>query len=109
MTIDHSLRAAAQSAMTDPGVSAVKKVLLNTASKNFTLSDHTNPSTDALNVSVDRFCACRDSPSVPVECSTTCTGLTPTFIYYRLSGVKTYSGMIMPSMALNSSVQVQIR
>ena len=109
MTIDHALRAGAQSAMADQGADAVLKVVQSTASKNFTLSDQTAPSATALTVSVARFCACAENTGVEVACSTTCAGSSPTFIYYRLSGAKIYDGMTMPDMTLNPTVQVQIR
>ena len=109
MTIDHSLRAAAQSAMTDPGANAVLKVLETTASKNFTLSDGPTASPGALTVAVNRFCACPNNPSVAVACSTTCTESAPTFIYYRLLGTKIHNAMILPAMTLSPSLQVQVR
>ena len=109
MTIDHALRSAAQSAMADQGADAVLKVLRSTASRNFTVATGTTAGAGALAVSVDRFCACPDSTGVAVACSTTCPGSAPTYIYYRLSGSKTHSGMIMPAMALNTSAQVQVR
>ena len=110
MTIDHILRAGAQSAMVNPGVDQVQKVLENTASKNFTLSTQMPARADALYVSAEPpFCACPDNTSVKVACSTTCTDSTPTFIYYRMSGAKIYNGMIMPAMTLSPSVQVQVR
>lgn len=109
MTIDHALRAGAQSAMADQGTDAVLKIVQNTASRNFKIADQPAPSADALTVSVARFCACQGSTGVEVACSTTCPGPSPTFIYYRLSGAKIYDGMIMPDMTLNPTVQVQIR
>lgn len=111
MTIDHALRAGAQGAMTDPGADAVLKVLQRTASKNFTVSDGTTTSADALTLSVDRFCACPNNPSVRVDCSTTCTGPTSTFLYYRLSGTKIHNTVILPTstMKFSPSVQVQVR
>jgi pilus assembly protein CpaE len=109
MTIDHILRAGAQSAMVDQGQAQVLKVLQNTASKNFTVSTQTLISADELKVDVVRFCACPDSTSVAVACLTTCTGSKPTFIYYRMSGAKLHNGMFVTGMTLNPSVQVQVR
>jgi pilus assembly protein CpaE len=108
MTIDHILRAGAQSAMADQGQDQILKIVQNTASRNFTLSNQTTINATALAVAVDRFCACPDSPAA-VACTTTCTGLTPTFVYYRVSAAKIYSGMIMPAITMSPSVLVQVR
>ena len=107
MTIDHVLRAGAQSAMVDQGQDQVLKVVQNTASKNFVLSN--TVSADALTVSVNRFCACPDNTSTAIACPTTCAGSAPTFIYYALRGTKIHNGMIMPAVTLSPSVQVQAR
>lgn len=109
MTIDHILRAGAQSAMADPGQAQVLSVVQNTASKNFTVSTQTTVSATELNVSVSRFCACPESTGTAAACSTTCTGSAPPYIYYRMSGTKLHNGMIMPAMTLSGSVQVQVR
>lgn len=109
MTIDHILRAGAQSAMADPGQAQVLSVVQNTASKNFTLSTQTTASANALTLDVQRFCACPENTRTAVNCSTTCTGSAPTFIYYLMSGTSIYSGMIMPALTLHPSVQVQVR
>jgi pilus assembly protein CpaE len=109
MTIDHILRAGAQSAMADQGQDQILKIVQNTASRNFTLSNQTTINATALAVAVDRFCACPDSPTAAVACTTTCTGLTPTFVYYRVSAAKIYTGMIMPAITMSPSVLVQVR
>lgn len=109
MTIDHILRAGAQSAMTDPGQAQVLSVVQNTASKNFTVATQPPISAAALTVDVQRFCACPATTTVAVDCLTICTGSVPTFIYYSMSGTIIYSGMIMPAMTLHPLVQVQVR
>ena len=107
MTIDHVLRAGAQSAVVDQGQVQVLKVVQNTASKNFVLSNTVSP--DALTVSVNRFCACPENASTAIACPATCAGSAPTFIYYTLRGTKIHNGMIMPAVTLSPSVQVQAR
>lgn len=110
MTIDHVLRAGAQRALADPGETAVMSALNATAEKNFTLASNNNPPvSNPLALTVTRFCACPDQTGIAVACSTICTGTTPTFTYYRLSGQKTYKGMLIPSITAKPSVQVQIR
>jgi pilus assembly protein CpaE len=102
MTIDHVLRAGAQVAMADPGVPGVLTVLNTTAAKNFSEADKPD-------FQVNRDCACPEAKGTVVACSTTCSGPTSTFIYYRLSGAKDYQGMIIPQIALGPKMQIQIR
>lgn len=109
MTIDHALRAGAQSAMADPGQAVVLAIVQNTASKNFVVIAQPTAVTGALSVDVQRSCACPSTPTVVVACSTTCTASAPTFIYYRITGTTIYSGMIMPAMTLAPTIQVQVR
>ncbi len=103
MTIDHVLRAGAQRAIADPGAADVLNVVNTTAAKSFSSSK------TPLSVTVQRFCACPESTGTAVACSTSCQGPKPTFIYYRLSGLKTYKGMLLPAITAKPAVQVQIR
>lgn len=109
MTIDHVLRAGAESAMADQGEEDILQILKTTAARNFTLSTEAESTENTLTLSADRYCACPESPGTGVACSTTCSGAQPTFVSYRLSATKTYAGMIIPSMSFSPSVQVQIR
>jgi pilus assembly protein CpaE len=109
MTIDHVLRAGAQSAMSDQGEAQVLKVLQNTASKNFSLNSQATPSATGLYVDANRFCACPESTTVEVACSTTCADSKPTFIYYRMSGAKIRNSLMIPAITMSPSVQVQVR
>ena len=110
MTIDHALRAGAQTAMTDPGEDAILAVVETTATKNFTLASTTTSSADEpLSVSVTRSCACPESPDTAVACLTICAGSAPTSIYYHLTGTKAYKSLVIPSLSLGRSIQVQVR
>lgn len=104
MTLDHVLRSGAASAMADAGEATVLKVLDTTATQNFSVG---GPSPLAL--SVARFCACPDSTSTKVTCTTICTGSKPTLAFYSLSATKSYTGMILPSMTFRPQLEVQIR
>jgi Flp pilus assembly protein TadG len=104
MTIDHVLRSGAASAMADAGEATVRKVLDTTAAQNFSTG---GPSPLAL--SVARFCACPDSTSTKVTCTTICTGSKPTLAFYSLSATKSYTGIILPSMTFRPQLEVQIR
>lgn len=110
MTLDHVLRAGAQHALSDPGETSVLNALNATAENNFTLATNNNPPvSNPLALTVTRFCACPNLTGTAVACSTICSGPKPTFIFYRLSGQKTYNGMLIPSITAKPSVQVQIR
>lgn len=101
MTIDHILRAGAQTAMQGGNEAAVEKMLNTTAAKNFTA--------DEVVFDAVRYCACAEAPGVEVACSTTCAGPSATSIYYRLTGTKSYDGIFLPTMTLAPSVEVQLR
>ncbi len=109
MALDHALRAGAQEAMNDPGEPRVLELMRKTAESNFTLDDGSSADSTPLALSVTRFCACPDNVGFAVACSTICPGSKPTFIYYRMSGEKSYSGWIMPVFGFAPAVQVQIR
>lgn len=124
MTIDHVLRAGAQSAMRDQGPDQVKKVLESTATKNFVVASSTafdnvdgiiapdctaDGAGDSLVLCTVRNYACPENTEVSVERGTTCAGSKPTFVYYRLEGAKTYDGMFIPSIDMDAKVQVQVR
>lgn len=110
MAIEHVLRAGAQSAMGDPGATTVLGVMDSAAKMNFTLADEAvvgGP--EPLSLSAIRFCACPESVTFAVTCSTICSGSKPTFIYYRMSAVKTYRGWLIPPFSFARAAQVQIR
>lgn len=111
MTIDHVLRAGAQSAIVDQSKESVLAVMQSTARKNFSLAGEADPRAGAepLSLSVSRYCACPDQPETAVACSTTCPGPASTYIFLRMSGQKTYDAMILPSFPLERSMEVQLR
>jgi pilus assembly protein CpaE len=111
MSLDHVLRAAAQSAMSDQGQDNVRKALEGIASRNFTVASPTadNVAGDAVTLSVERFCACAENLSARVECSATCAGSAPTLAYYRMTARKAHDGMVLPRMNLEVALQVQVR
>lgn len=110
MAMDHALRAGAQTAFADPGATAVLEVIERTADTNFTLESEQTDGGDApVRLSATKFCACPEAVDTAVTCSTVCTGSKPTFIYYRMTGAKTYTGWIMPTFDFDRAMQVQIR
>lgn len=110
MAIHHVLRAGAQHAMSDPGEVGVLDVMRSAAEANFTIEDGTASSIAVpLSLSVIRYAVCPEDLSFAVPPSTICAGSQPTFIYYRLSGQKTFTGWMMPAITFDRAVQVQIR
>lgn len=108
MAMDHALRAGAQTALAqDPGDSGVLQVIRDTAEQNFPAADGGLDPEVAL--SATRFCACAEDPDYAVSCGTVCSGSTPTVIFYRMTGDKTYAGWIMPAFEVDRTMQVQIR
>ena len=111
ITMDHVLRAGAQSAMVDPGNPDVVKVLEATADLNFLLvRKKTKFSTrEPIHLSSRRFCACPDNKDVEVACGFVCPSAAKPFGYYRLTAKKVYSGMIMPRMTFDLAMEVQVQ
>jgi pilus assembly protein CpaE len=111
--MNHIVRSAAQLAMEDPGLTKIEAVMRSTASRNFELAQsspteiHTNY--HPISLSADRFCGCPDQPETEVACSTVCTGTVPTFIYYKMSAAKDFAGIIVPTIPLQATAQVQAR
>lgn len=107
MAMDQFLRAGAQAALSDPGEAAVGKILQSAAAQ-----PAGSPSTLVIDPP-KRFCACPENaavdPSSAPACSATCAGSAPPYVYYRMSASTTYAGMIVPSIPLRSTLQVQIR
>ncbi len=119
MTIDHVLRSGAQAAMVDPGEEDVRDILQSTASKNFsnvadgggsgTSGTTISTGSDALTLTVGRYCTCPESIGTEVTCSTTCEGTVPTYIYYKLEAAKQFDGMIIPTIPIDTDIEVQVR
>jgi pilus assembly protein CpaE len=107
------LRSGAQVAMEDPGEEEVTDLMQSAASGNFhtEAEAETDPAlvSQMLELEVERFCACPDEPETAVTCSTVCTGTVPTFIYYRMSAEKDFSGVLLRGLPLSTAAQVQVR
>jgi pilus assembly protein CpaE len=112
MTIDHVLRAGAQSAMQDGGKATVLKVLQDTKDNDPILAGH------PLDLAVDRVFACPESPEDTSETLPTCDGSVAPYVYYELSAEKDYDGIFLPiqigryqllDLKLGSAAQVQVR
>jgi Flp pilus assembly protein TadG len=117
MTIDHVLRAGAQSAMTNPGEAKVRDVMEETAKgSNFTVNvvsstdnAHATASTESLTIAVERYHACPDNPDAKVPANS-CAGPDPsTYTYYRMTAAKIYEAMILPNITFAPAMTVQVR
>jgi pilus assembly protein CpaE len=114
ISMGHLMRSGAQVAMEDPGAAKVESVLMSTASENFTIarasSDTISVGDDPIKLVVERVCACPDSPEVSEpDCSKVCTGTVPTFIFYKISAAKKFSGVLMRGLPLQADAHVQVR
>jgi pilus assembly protein CpaE len=113
MSIDHVMRVGAETAMADPGESTVQKVLEQAADQNFgtvvDLAYAGSMSVDSAGVYVgaSRFCACPESRAVAIACTATCSGKAP-LAFYRLEARKTYSGILLSGIEMDTALQVQV-
>ncbi|WP_299651994.1 TadE family protein [uncultured Jannaschia sp.] len=99
--IDQALRNGAEAALSDPGTVRVETIL--------GAVDRTGGGQAETTWSVSRFCACPEMPEVVAICSTTCSTQRPTAIFYRIDGMRAYSGILLPDRDLTRSASVQIR
>lgn len=99
--IDQALRNGAQRAITDPGEAKVAAVL--------NLVDATGTGRDTTVFTVNRFCACAETPGTEATCSTTCSGNNPTSIFYSLTGTREFSGFLLPAQTLSRNSIIQVR
>ncbi|QRM27646.1 TadE/TadG family type IV pilus assembly protein [Microvirga sp. VF16] len=111
MTIDHVLRAGAQSAMMDPGASTVQTVLETVAGDTFAIGSSTpSGGKPPLTFTIERYCVCPSNQGAKVLCSTICTGTAPaTLAFYSLSGSSTYTGMLIPNLRFSPTLEVEVR
>lgn len=106
MALGHAMRSGAQVAIADPGTAPVLAAMKG-AAPDFTTGTTADAGTLALNVS--RVCACPDTPTTYVACTTVCTNSQATFISYRLTGEKVYDAILVPDMTFADVLEVQIR
>ncbi|WP_299844959.1 TadE family protein [uncultured Jannaschia sp.] len=99
--IDQALRNGAEAALSDPGTARVETIL--------GAVDRTGGGQAETTWSVSRYCACPEKPEAVATCSTTCSTQRPTAIFYRIDGMRAYSGILLPDRDLTRSASVQIR
>lgn len=99
--IDQALRNGAETALGDPGEARIDAVLAAV--------DATGAGQHATAWTVARYCACQESADAPTSCSTTCSGDRPTAIFYDITGVRAYPGILLPARDLVRSASVQVR
>ncbi|WP_175493873.1 TadE/TadG family type IV pilus assembly protein [Microvirga guangxiensis] len=116
MSMDHVLRAAAQEAMKDKSASStapeVTKILNLVAAEGFAVGSTTPVGgKPPLTVSASRYCVCPDNISGPhlPACAAVCTGEKLPVAFYEITAESRSTSMILPSTALKSKIQVQVR
>jgi pilus assembly protein CpaE len=114
MAIDNALRAGAEAAMGDQGIGRVRTIVQTVAEDHFTVApegdgdDFSLSTTTPLSLEVDRFCACPEARGSAVDCSAgNCRDQARPYVYYKLQANKTYKAIILPSLSLDSTVQIQ--
>ena len=118
MELDHIVRAGAESAMVRYDEDEVLNVMTSTTEKNFTVASeggdvpgdtYQGGTSYPVSLSVNRYCACADAPTVEVSCSNICTGDLPPNVYFDVGAAKTYAGMIVPNLHFDAGMRVQLR
>ena len=108
MSINQALRAAAQSAIATQDVNAVRNILISSAEANFSVISGNAGDQDTLAVDVIRYCVCPNATGTVVACTTICTSLQPVYELYELSATKTYTGILLPAMTLDGTLDVLV-
>ncbi len=100
--VDQALRNGAEVALKDPGESRVKTILAAV--------DDTGGGQFSTMWSVDRYYTCPETPNTRLKIdSRNCSGKQPTAIFYEITGVRAYPGIILPARDLTRVASVQVR
>lgn len=99
--IDQALRNGAETAMRDPGEAKIDAVLAAV--------DATGGGRYTTTWTVDRYCACPETTSAQTSCSATCSDDRPTAIFYDITGLRAYPGILLPARDLIRSASIQVR
>ncbi len=96
MEMDRNVRAGVQAAMSqinDPN--AIRDLVLASAN-----------GSEIISVNVNKTCSCG---STPTPCTSWCSAQEPPSVFVNISAVQPYSGLILPTFALESETHVQLR
>lgn len=99
--VDQALRNGAETALSDPGEAKVDAVLAAV--------DATGGGRYTTSWTVERYCACPESTGAQTSCSTTCADSRPTAIFYEITGVRAYPGILLPPRDLTRTASIQVR
>ncbi len=110
MEMDSALRAAAESALADPGEETVSKVF--DASKPVYEEQESGSSqggtSTEFTVVVNRYCSCPSS-TAEASCHSPCSDKQIPYLYYNLTGTSTYTGIFLEDLQLQRTIKVQLR
>ena len=101
MEIDQGLRAGAEAAIDDPGEAAVLAAL--------SAAETGAGGAATTTWTATRFCACAEVRETAVSCFSLCADDAPTSIYYRLSGDRPATPMLLPRETVSRDALVQVR
>lgn len=113
MNLDQAVRAGAEFAMHEVSDTNDIENLMKGAATGY-YSD-TDAGWDAQNITpptvgATQWCECPENPGASVACgSTICSNDLPPSVYYQLTASKTYKAIILPDIALNTEIRVQVR
>ena len=110
MEMDSALRAAAESALADPGEETVSKVF--DASKpvyeEVQSGGGQGGTSTEFAIQVNRYCSCPSS-STQASCHSPCSDEQIPYLFYDLTGTSIYSGIFLEDLQLQRTIKVQLR
>ena len=97
ITLDHVLRAGAQTAMRDAGVAQIQNRMQQVACESYSVADICATELPALTtLGASAYCICPSTGVTDTTCTNSC-GVEPNR-FYRLSAARTYTPMFLPNM-----------
>ncbi len=107
MAMDHALRVGAQAVMDGEREVGALAVMNTTAAENF---DVAGGESGTFQLAIDTACRCASSaPTAPdIACDTPCSDDSVRYRYLSLTASKSYRGILLPPMQLESRLRVQV-
>lgn len=111
MNLDQAVRAGAEFVMNDVSVETdIEKLMIAAATGSYSDQPSDVESAERPTVDAIQSCECPEAPGTAVSCTATlCTNNLPPSLYYQLTASKTYDAILLPDIALQTEILVQVR